>query len=446
MKTTASRKPKQEESWPREVQPGRAVVRVYRRTTPSGNFAYMVSNYADGERRRFDSYADEAEALKAAETLAKRLDSRDYVAASMTKTQAIEYANAQARVKPFGFSVDEATAKVLEALQIIGGFKDMDAMRKAAAEGKPLPALTDVTKAALFFKERHKQVVAKSVPELVAEFLKLKEARGAAPAYLADLRWRLEKFAGDCTKSASSVTTRDVQDWLDGLKLAPQHERNFRTVLNTLFQHAVARAYCFDNPVDGVEKRKVPNGGHIAIFTPDEIAKLLAACTPEFLPVVALGSFAGLRTAEILRLEWKDIDLPGSFIHVGADKAKTASRRLVPIQPNLAAWLAPYARFTGNVWKGTGNDLQHVRKEVVKAAGVKWKDNGARHSYISYRLAEVQDAAKVALEAGNSPNVVFKHYRELVKPSAAKAWFAVSPEQPAGVLPAPNFTAAMVNA
>jgi hypothetical protein len=51
-----------------------------------------------------------------------------------------------------------------------------------------------------------------------------------------------------------------------------------------------------------------------------------------------------------------------------------------------------------------------------------------RHSFISYRLADIQNAAQVALEAGNSPNVVFRHYRELVKPSAAKEWFAVSPQ------------------
>jgi hypothetical protein len=56
-----------------------------------------------------------------------------------------------------------------------------------------------------------------------------------------------------------------------------------------------------------------------------------------------------------------------------------------------------------------------------------------RHSFISYRLAEIQDAAQVALEAGNSPNMVFKHYREIVKPDVAKAWFAIRPDAPANI-------------
>ena len=67
MKTTLSRNVNDADSWPREVQPGRASVRVYRRKTPQGNFAYMVANYADG-KRRFDSHASEADALDAAET------------------------------------------------------------------------------------------------------------------------------------------------------------------------------------------------------------------------------------------------------------------------------------------------------------------------------------------------------------------------------------------
>lgn len=70
---------------------------------------------------------------------------------------------------------------------------------------------------------------------------------------------------------------------------------------------------------------KVPNGGSVAIFTPDEIAKLLAAATPDILPSVALGAFAGLRTAEVERLEWRDIDLAGGFIHTLPSRPRTST-------------------------------------------------------------------------------------------------------------------------
>lgn len=36
---------------------------------------------------------------------------------------------------------------------------------------------------------------------------------------------------------------------------------------------------------------------------------------------------------------------------------------------------------------------------------------------------------EVALEAGNSPAMIFQHYRELVTPTDAKKWFSVSPHR-----------------
>lgn len=52
---------------------------------------------ADG-KRRFDCYATEADALDAANTLARQLSERDVVAAAMTNEQAADYA---AAVGPF---------------------------------------------------------------------------------------------------------------------------------------------------------------------------------------------------------------------------------------------------------------------------------------------------------------------------------------------------------
>jgi hypothetical protein len=59
---------------------------------------------------------------------------------------------------------------------------------------------------------------------------------------------------------------------------------------------------------------------------------------------------------------------------------------------------------------------------------LKWAKNGLRHSYISYRLTVIHDTGRVALEAGNSPEIIFGHYRELVTPEAATDWFSIKPE------------------
>ena len=105
--------------------------------------------------------------------------------------------------------------------------------------------------------------------------------------YTNDLRQRLTRFADKHSVEISSVTTGDLQRWLDGLKLGTQSVKNFRTVLHTLFEFAEARGYIFKggNPVVGTESVKV-NGGAIEIFTRDELAKLLKGASEDFRPLV----------------------------------------------------------------------------------------------------------------------------------------------------------------
>ncbi len=47
-------------------------------------------------------------------------------------------------------------------------------------------------------------------------------------------------------------------------------------------------------------------------------------------------------------------------------------------------------------------------------------------SSISFRRAAVQNTAPVALEAGNSPQMIFRHYQELVRASEAEKWFGIT--------------------
>ncbi len=407
-------------SKPETVTVGNVTVKIYehQRATSTGKKRtdFLIADHTSGARR-LRWFGDHSEARREAEKIARQLSSGDATAATMRNSEAASYGRAVELLRPTGAALEVAAAVYAKCFDILRG----DAIIEAAK---------------FYARHRADQVTRKRVADVVAELIAAKEARGKSPRYIGDLRARLTRFAEAFVVDISTVATADVQRWLDGLKLAPQSAKNFRTVLHTLFAFAESRGYIFKggNPVADTEHISA-NGGKIEIFTPDEIAGLLKAAPVDFLPVVALGAFAGLRTAEIERLEWRDVDLAGGFIHVSADKAKTRSRRLVPVLPNLAQWLAPYVKHAGKIWKRTTNDLQDARAETVEAAGVPWKDNGLRHSFISYRLADIQNAAQVALEAGNSPNVVFRHYRELVKPAAAKTWFGIAPERAENVVP-----------
>ncbi len=148
-------------------------------------------------------------------------------------------------------------------------------------------------------------------------------------------------------------------------------------------------------------------------------------CPDNLLPHSVIDAFSGIRSAEIERLDWRDNVWDRSFIEVKAAKAKTKARRLVPLLPNLRAWLEPMKKTEGHVCfvPNVAFRLNYLGEKD----GVGWRQNALRHSFASYRLAETPDAAKVALEMGNSPDKLFRYYRELVTPDAAKEWFAIMP-------------------
>lgn len=404
---------------------GSVVVKIYRRmrTRLKGGTreVFEVVDHTSG-RRHIHGFAKLHKARACAGRIAEQLATGESTAAGMSNSQAASYGRAIELLQPTGTALEVACAIYAKCFAILGSDR--------------------MTEAATFF-QRHAaaSITPRTVRQVADELLEVRTQRTTkgtpgAPRYISTLRNQLTRFAKDFACEAANVTTGDVQGWLDKLKCAPRTVKCFRTSIGTLMSFAEARGYIFkgSNPVDGTEAI-VSNEGAIEIFTPVEVAALLAAAPKAFLPVVALGAFAGVRTAEIQRLTWQDIDLAGGFITVGAAQAKTRSRRLVPITSNLAAWLAPYAKQRGDVWRTAETALNSARAETVEKAGIAWKHNALRHSFISYRLAEVQSAAQVALEAGNSPQMVFKHYRELVKPADAKAWFAVGPAQPANVLP-----------
>ena len=149
--------------------------------------------------------------------------------------------------------------------------------------------------------------------------------------------------------------------------------------------------------------------------------------------MLAIGAFAGLRDAEIQAIDWSEVDLARGHIEVKAAKAKSARRRIVPIQPNLAAWLRPYVAMKGPVAPEGSREKIDSAFEAAKIA--RWPVNGLRHSYASYRLAATHDAPRVASELGHAtPQLLYSAYRELVLPEEAERYWQIAPDKAANVV------------
>ena len=441
-------------------------VKIYHTPRQDHHDGFTLSYYQDDTRKRVFFASFEA-ALQEAEDVTKLLGSKNSDVLELRSADRASYQRARELLDPLSVSLEVAAAQYAHARNLLGDV--------------PLSTVVE------FYLRRHpSKIELKLVKDVVAEFLAAKEADGCGDRYLQCLKYCLNKFAQRFQGSISTVVGGEVDAWLRGSGLSPRTRNNIRTSLHTLFKFAEGRRYLAKDH-DELDSVAVVNDleGDIEVFTVAELTEILSCASDRLIPFLVLGAFAGIRHAEIQRLEWKDLRFDDASIEIGAAKAKTASRRMVPMTPNLREWLINYRQPAGLVvthsnvafelhmiakwanqlrraaWasaKGiTEAQLQQTEAQAKEAATRRkfksklrsqkcevppgaetaaiegwepfaWKHNALRHSFISYRVANIQDTAKVALEAGNRPQMIFRHYRELVRSAEAQAWFAITPE------------------
>ncbi len=182
------------------------------------------------------------------------------------------------------------------------------------------------------------------------------------------------------------------------------------------------------------------NTAEVSLYTPREFAALLETANETLRPIIAIGGLAGLRTAELLRLDWADVWRISGHIEVTAGKAKTRQHRLVKICPALTAWLRPFRnQADGKLWPENENIFQKVFLKFCENVEVLRKPNGLRHAFCTYHLALHANENLTAQQAGNSPAMIHAHYKGLATKAEAGKWFNVRPSNAAAnVVPFPK--------
>jgi len=262
----------------------------------------------------------------------------------------------------------------------------------------------------------------RSLIETVNELLRAKAAAGKRERYLVELRHALKLFCnGRGDRPLPSLTTLEIETWLNRPAWAPATRKSYLTDIRTLFNFSVRRGYLDRSPADGVE-RPCLEPRPPKIHTPVEVAAMLhtaARLDVDVARVLSLQYFAGIRPAEALRLV--ETDLLPQFVQVSAAASKIRQRRLVDILPALRSWLDVGGQLP------VVNFVRRFRR-VRAASGVVWSPDVTRHSFASYHLAEFRNADLTAHLLGHGDTqMLFRHYRELVTPDAAREFWAIRP-------------------
>ncbi len=412
--TRTDRKPTKPE--PITVAIGRNSAKIYHRPADRGRAArWMLADYSTG-KRRWQTFSDEKTARAEANRMVARLNAGDVEGAGMTGAERRDLQRATELVAPHKVDVPTACAIFAEAADLIG-HENLVAAAKAYARRAPV-ARTPLP-----------------VGKAVLDLIEAKTARGRSKRSLSDLRSRLGRFAADHPgQNLAEFTTAGLQCWLDGLTgadgkpLSALSRRNFAVVVGGLFEFHRRRGVLPDNPAKDLERETVKRSEQIEFWTPQEANSILSAIASHARPALVLGLFVGLRSAEICRLSWRDVDLGAGHVVIAGTEAKTGSRRLAPIPANAAEWLRP---LTGApdapIYAGDATQLARAVSEACRTSGTRRIANGARHSAITFAVALTGDVARVALEAGNSQQMVHTHYRGLATKTDARAFFEIRP-------------------
>ena len=300
-----------------------------------------------------------------------------------------------------------------------------DFYQRVSEWSKP-PTLADAL--SQYFADHERSAVGLTVSDAADAQIESLDRRRLSKRHIDGTRVRLGHFCAKFgPRRLNSIRGEEITRWLHGLKLSPVSQRNYRLALSPLFTDAVKRGELVLNPLATVKTAKDNSDRQPEIFTPAEVARFMGECPESIRATMALQFFGGIRSAEALRLTWDKVNLLEGHIDISASVAKTASRRLVEITPNLRAWLEPLAKNNGPV-APLPAAYRYQLDAYRKAIGFEWKDNGPRHSFISYLMASRADAAYVANQAGNSPTVVHKHYKALVSKREADAYFRIAPD------------------
>jgi integrase len=401
------------EKWPRKVTVGNASVKVYRMAHPTAKTGLtFVLAYHEGGLRKRQKFSTPEDAIAEGRIKAARLNAGHIEGASMAKGDRDELQAARALCSPI---------PILAALQ----------------EWTRINELTDrngIAAAEAWAGRNGNNFERIAVTEAVKLFTAAKKRAGV------DVTCSYNKILPALVEHAAdrlldTLSARELQQWLDTRYPHPVSRNTARKRIVAMWRWARKQNYLPRDVLSEAEQTEFAReaDAKVGVISSDVFRKLLAhfkAEHSEYLGALVVAGFCGLRRAEVHAQQWADINIERGFVRISKAKRNTPSMRLVSLSPAAIEWLLLCKNRKGALCSNLAID--RIR-DIARAAKFVLPDNAFRHSFISHRVAHTGDVAACALEAGNSPQIIFQHYRELFTKAEGEAWFNVRPSDPVGV-------------
>ena len=387
--------------------------------------SFQISHY-QGARRILQrrNTLDKAKAL--AKEIANRLSRDGARAQYLTEKDRRVLILAQTATAPLGLEVDEVCRRYAELQERLKTGTLDEAVSFYLAHGE---------------RVRHGATIA----SVYAEYLEHLTKRGVGHYHLRDTKRYVCGFADAFPGLISAVQTTGIDAYLSRLGGSARNKNNHRRAIIAFYNfaqekgflphgilHAAAATTDYRDPRSQItsEQQAIDLLQPTDIYSPEEMRKILAAADDTLRPTLEIKAFSGARTEEVTRLWWVMVAEAEQCLKVPDAVGKICARR-VPLLPNLQVRLTKYAveqkREKVSVDWPSANSLTRAWARIAAKAGVPYKRNAFRNSYITYRLIICDDMGKVAEECGTSAKMIKKNYqsRAHISRATAEEWFAL---------------------
>lgn len=241
------------------------------------------------------------------------------------------------------------------------------------------------------------------------------------------------------------IKTTDVRIWVNKQleKVSPKTVAEKLSIIRTIFRYAFEDEVIARNPVDTV---RLPTHAKpdVEPLSTDDVKRLLSVAEGWYRNFLAMAVYTGMRTGEMIALQWEDIDMDTGYIRVRhsitrgvLSTPKTLeSVRDIPIIPALMKYIKSQFLETGlnggfifRVSTGAHiHDASNIRKNywnhTVKRAGIIYrKPYSTRHTFAVEMLnsgkVKVMDIARMM--GHTSPQMLMTKYARYIKSEQIKA-------------------------
>lgn len=230
-------------------------------------------------------------------------------------------------------------------------------------------------------------------------------------------------------KPLHALTRNDVRTWIAGMACSNKRIANILSPLRAALQDAQHDDLIQSNPLfSWTYKRNEPPAQKVYVdpFTEAEQQAIISAATGQIRNQCIVFFWTGVRTSELIALEWSDIDWKRKKIRINkaftaaaesdeTTKTKTGTREIDMLSPVEQAlvdqkqhtllqgnkiFLNP---MTGKTWTGDQKIRKTFWKPLLKRAGVRYRNPyQTRHTYASMMLSSGENLAWVSSQMGHS--------------------------------------------